>query len=128
MTFLHVVEAHLQAPPTSCPTASLKAHTWNAAPTVPRSLLSAAMADLFETAVEEVKVLRTQPKYEEMKELYALYKQATIGDVNFDRPGVFNPTGRGKWDVWNRKKGMTQDEAKVAYVDLVEALKAKYGM
>ncbi|XP_061840964.1 acyl-CoA-binding protein-like isoform X1 [Nerophis lumbriciformis] len=86
------------------------------------------MTDLFEKAVEEVKVLRTQPKYEEMKELYALYKQATNGDVNFDRPGVFNVTGRGKWDVWNLKKGMTKDEAKAAYVDLVEKLKAKYGM
>ncbi len=27
---------------------------------------------------------------EELKEIYALYKQATVGDVNIDRPGMLD--------------------------------------
>ena len=28
---------------------------------------------------------------------YGLYKQATVGDVTTDRPGMFSPTDRAKW-------------------------------
>lgn len=54
-----------------------------------------------------------------MLELYALYKQATIGDVTGDRPGVLDLRGRAKYDAWARRKGMTKDAAMQAYVELV---------
>merc|ERR1719225_670697 len=31
--------------------------------------------------------------------------------------------GKAKWDAWNGKKGMSQDEAKQKYVDLANSSK-----
>ena len=59
---------------------------------------------------------------EEKLEFYALFKQGTVGDINTDRPGMFDPKGRAKWDAWDGKKGMSQDDAKSAYVELVKEL------
>lgn len=36
----------------------------------------------FQKAAEEAKVLKKSPDNTELGELYALYKQATVGDVN----------------------------------------------
>ena len=54
-----------------------------------------------------------------MLDLYALYKQATVGDVTGDRPGMLDLRGRAKYDAWGKRKGMTRDAAMQAYVDLV---------
>jgi len=86
------------------------------------------MTESFEKAVEEVKILKQRPNREELTALYGLYKQGTAGDVNIDRPGMFDVIGRGKWDAWNEKKGLSKEEAMATYVDLVEKLKAKYGI
>jgi diazepam-binding inhibitor (GABA receptor modulator, acyl-CoA-binding protein) len=55
-----------------------------------------------------------------MLELYALYKQATTGDVAGDRPGMLDIRGRAKYDAWAKRKGMTKDAAMTAYVALVD--------
>ncbi|XP_054915637.1 acyl-CoA-binding protein-like [Poeciliopsis prolifica] len=86
------------------------------------------MSEAFEKAAEEVKVLRQRPDNGEMSSIYGLYKQATIGDVNMERPGMLDFAGKAKWDAWNAKKGLSKEEAMVAYVELVEKLKEKYGM
>lgn len=54
-----------------------------------------------------------------MLELYALYKQATSGDVSGNRPGMLDLRGRAKYDAWAKRKGMAKDAAMQAYVDLV---------
>ena len=59
---------------------------------------------------------------EKKLEIYALYKQATVGDVNTDRPGMFDQKGRAKWDAWSGKKGMGSEEAKQAYIEIGEAV------
>jgi len=43
----------------------------------------------FKKATDDVsnKVKQTLSQ-EELKEIYALYKQATVGDVNIDKPGM----------------------------------------
>ena len=33
---------------------------------------------------------------------------------------MFDPKGRAKWDAWESKKGMSQDDAKEAYVKYVK--------
>ena len=53
-------------------------------------------------------------------EIYGLFKQATVGDVNTSRPGMLDFKGKAKWDAWEAKKGMSSDDAKAAYVDLVK--------
>uniref|UniRef100_A0A7S0WQC6 ACB domain-containing protein n=1 Tax=Chlamydomonas leiostraca TaxID=1034604 RepID=A0A7S0WQC6_9CHLO len=63
---------------------------------------------------------------DEKLELYALFKQSTVGDCNTSRPGIFDQKGRYKWDAWDKKKGLSQEDAKKAYIELVNTLKAKY--
>ena len=58
-----------------------------------------------------------------MLKLYALYKQATVGDVQGNRPGFSDFIARAKYDAWTKSKGMTQAAAMQAYVDFVEKLK-----
>jgi diazepam-binding inhibitor (GABA receptor modulator, acyl-CoA-binding protein) len=53
-------------------------------------------------------------------DLYALYKQATAGDVSGGRPGMLDLRGRAKYDAWARHKGLTADAAMTAYVALVD--------
>nr|XP_057908346.1 acyl-CoA-binding protein-like [Doryrhamphus excisus] len=89
---------------------------------------SAVMTTQFNKAVEEVKVLKTRPNRGELTELYGLYKQATVGDVNTEGPGFLDFAGKAKWDAWNAKKGLSKDDAMAAYVELVERLKAQYGI
>ena len=57
---------------------------------------------------------------EEKLEFYGLFKQATVGDVNTERPGMFDPKGKAKWDAWKAKEGMSSDDAKAAYVALTQ--------
>jgi acyl-CoA-binding protein len=54
-----------------------------------------------------------------MLDLYAFYKQATIGNATGDRPGMLDVKGRAKYDAWAKKKGMSKDAAMQAYIDLV---------
>ena len=77
----------------------------------------------FEQAVADSKNLSERPDNMTMLKIYALYKQASAGDVDGKRPGFTDMVGRAKWDAWNELKGQTPDEAKQAYVDLIEDLK-----
>ncbi len=77
----------------------------------------------FEQAVADSKNLSERPDNMTMLKIYALYKQASAGDVDGKRPGFTDMVGRAKWDAWNELKGQTADEAKQAYIDLVEDLK-----
>ncbi len=84
------------------------------------------MADLkaaFEKAVAESKQLPEKPDNMTLLKIYALYKQATEGDVEGKRPGFTDMVGRAKYDAWAAIKGTSGDEAKQQYVDLIESLK-----
>lgn len=88
------------------------------------------MSDLqtqFETAAQEVQTLSRRPDDQTMLKLYALYKQATSGDVQGSRPGFMDMAGRFKYDAWAKLKGTAQESAMQQYVDFVGQLKAKYG-
>jgi acyl-CoA-binding protein len=85
------------------------------------------MADLkklFEQAVAESKSLPDKPDNMTLLKIYALYKQASGGDVEGKRPGFTDMVGRAKWDAWSALKGKSTDEAMQEYVDLIESLKA----
>ena len=102
----------------------------------------------FEAAAELIKnkVNKTLSD-DELKEIYALYKQATCGDINIDKPGMmdikqvdiknkldlniklFNHCrGCAKWEAWNSKKGVSSEEAKQQYIEMVEKMKEKHGI
>ncbi|KAK4876424.1 hypothetical protein RN001_012846 [Aquatica leii] len=82
----------------------------------------------FLKAAEDVKKLKTSPSNEELLEIYALYKQATVGDNNTDRPGLLDMKGKAKWDAWTGKKGLEQDKAKELYIAKVQSLIADIGI
>jgi len=79
------------------------------------------LKDQFETTIEKAKSLPTQSN-DTLLELYGLFKQATKGDVQGDRPGGFDFRGAAKYDAWSKRSGMSADEAMQAYVDLVDGL------
>jgi len=84
------------------------------------------MADLkasFDKAVADSKKLPEKPDNATLLQLYALYKQASEGDVDGKRPGFTDMVGRAKWDAWNAVKGKDAKAAMQEYVDLIESLK-----
>jgi acyl-CoA-binding protein len=84
------------------------------------------MSDLkarFEQAVAESKTLPEKPDNMTLLKIYALYKQATAGDVEGKRPGFTDLVGRAKWDALNEAKGKSGDDAMSEYIDLIESLK-----
>jgi len=86
------------------------------------------MSAEFNKAAEEVKNLKEQPAQDDMLKIYALYKQATVGDVNTDRPGMLDFKGKAKWDAWEKEKGKAKDVAEKEYIAFVEQMKTKYGV
>lgn len=83
-----------------------------------------ALTDDFKAAQDRVKQLKTRPSNDTLLELYSLYKQGTEGDAQGKRPGMFDLTGRAKFDAWTHRKGMSRDAAMQAYVALVDRLVA----
>lgn len=86
-----------------------------------------ALSDDFAAAQVRVKQLSKTPDASELLELYALFKQGTLGDVQGERPGMLDFKGRAKYDAWAGKKGTGKDAAMQGYVDLVAKLSTKYG-
>jgi len=76
----------------------------------------------FEDAKKRVMELPEKPGNEVMLELYALNKQATIGDLNVDKPAMFDFVAAAKYNAWNAMKGITQEDAQQKYIDYVEGL------
>ena len=67
--------------------------------------------------LKEQKSFKTTPGTDDLKRIYGLFKQATIGDVNTTRPGMFDFEGKAKWDAWESFKGVSQEAAKQQYVE-----------
>ena len=84
------------------------------------------MTDLetrFDAAVADSKRLPEKPDNATLLRLYALFKQASGGDADGERPGFSDFIGRAKWDAWQALSGTSREAAMQAYVDLVESLK-----
>ncbi|MBK7053337.1 MAG: acyl-CoA-binding protein [Rhodoferax sp.] len=83
------------------------------------------MSDLkkkFEAAAAHSKNLSERPDNNTMLKLYALYKQASVGDNTEKKPGFTDMVGRAKWDAWNGLKGTANKDAMQQYIDLVASL------
>jgi diazepam-binding inhibitor (GABA receptor modulator, acyl-CoA-binding protein) len=88
------------------------------------------MSDLkaqFEQAAQAVQQLPQRPDNQTLLQLYALYKQASSGDVSGARPGILDMTGRLKYDAWAKLKGTSNEQAMADYVALVSRLQAQAG-
>ena len=84
------------------------------------------MADLksrFDQAMADSKSLPEKPDNMTLLKIYALYKQASRGDADGERPAFADMVGRAKWDAWDGLKGKSTDDAMQDYIDLIESLK-----
>jgi diazepam-binding inhibitor (GABA receptor modulating acyl-CoA-binding protein) len=77
----------------------------------------------FEDAVANSKSLSERPDNSTLLKIYALYKQATVGDNTEKKPGFSDMVGRAKWDAWAGFKGTDQTAAMEQYVALIESLR-----
>lgn len=78
----------------------------------------------FQRAAEDVKRLPERPDNDTLLKLYALYKQATDGDVNGPKPGFFDFVNTAKYEAWSRLRGMRTHDAQQKYIELVRQLGA----
>ena len=79
----------------------------------------------FEQASIAAKSLPERPDNDTLLQLYALYKQGSAGDVSVAKPGFFDFVATAKYGAWENIKGLSQDDAKNQYIDLVQNLGGK---
>lgn len=77
----------------------------------------------FEQAVADSKNLPERPDNMTLLKLYGLFKQASAGDADGERPGFTDMIGRAKYDAWDALKGASREDAMQQYVDLIAELK-----
>ncbi|KAM8978941.1 acyl-CoA-binding domain-containing protein 7 [Antechinus flavipes] len=82
----------------------------------------------FHNAAEDVRKLKTRPNDEELKDLYGLYKQSIVGDIDIECPGMLDLKGKAKWEAWNLQKGLSKEDAMSAYISKAKELIEKYGI
>ena len=51
--------------------------------------------------------------------MYGCYKKVHVGDVQGDRPGMFSPVARQKWDGWKEASALSEEEAMKKYIAIV---------
>lgn len=76
----------------------------------------------FEQAQQDVNTLSKRPGNDDLLELYALFKQASAGDVSGSAPSMFNLTARLKYDAWAKLKGISSADAEQRYIAKVQGL------
>jgi acyl-CoA-binding protein len=84
------------------------------------------MSDLnsrFEAAQANSRLLSERPDNPTLLKIYGLFKQATEGDNAAKRPSFSDVVGRAKWEAWSANKGVSGDDAKQKYIDLIESLR-----
>jgi len=76
----------------------------------------------FAVARKKVEELYTRMDNATIRKVYAYYKQATVGDISGKRPGALRFRDRVKYDAWSSISGMSKQEARDAYIELVQNL------
>ena len=80
------------------------------------------LKEAFENAVARSGTLTEKPSNDVLLKMYGLYKQATEGDVQGDRPGGFDFKAIAKYEAWANQAGKSKEEAMQEYIDLIASL------
>ncbi|HUR40216.1 MAG TPA: acyl-CoA-binding protein [Verrucomicrobiae bacterium] len=84
----------------------------------------------FDATVEKVRAAPgagpMKPSNEMKLKMYALYRQATDGDVQGKRPGMMDVVNRFKFDAWATLQGTSREDAMRRYIAEVEAIEQKF--
>lgn len=82
------------------------------------------LKEQFEQAAADSKNLPEKPGNDVLLQLYSLYKQGSIGDVNTEPPSnPFDFVAKAKYHAWEALKGKSAADAMTEYVALVNKLK-----
>ncbi|MDO5057404.1 MAG: acyl-CoA-binding protein [Lautropia sp.] len=87
-----------------------------------------SLEDNFRKAQQEVRDLPTPLDRIQQLRLYALFMQATVGDVSGRRPGFSDLEGRSRWDAWLAVAGIGREEAMREYIAEVARLRSRRGV
>ncbi|XP_066431361.1 acyl-CoA-binding protein-like isoform X3 [Eleutherodactylus coqui] len=77
-----------------------------------------------EWAKNILKHLKCLPPEKVKVRIYALYQQATVGDINTDRP-INDLIKQLQHDAWAELKGTSKSDAGEKYIELAEELRLK---
>lgn len=88
---------------------------------------SDSIDDQFTKAQSLLVKLEVMPSKDEILQVYGLYKQSTVGDININKPAMFSfdLKAKAKYNAWKKLKGTDKLEAKKQYVALVLNLHKK---
>lgn len=76
----------------------------------------------FEKASDHLRCLVPRLDSGQLLGFYALYKQATVGPCNAQRPTWYQMEAKHKWEAWNNLGNMSREVAMVNYVRAIEKL------
>lgn len=79
-----------------------------------------SLEEEFQQAAEAIKPV-TGLSNDQKLELYAYYKQATVGDNETAKPGFLDITGKSKWEAWKKVAGTSKEDAMKKYIELVKS-------
>ena len=82
-----------------------------------------SLQEQFDQAQADSKNLPERPDNMTLLKMYALFKQASLGDASGERPGFTDMVARAKFDAWDGLKGSSREEAMQQYIDLIDELK-----
>jgi len=85
--------------------------------------LSPELQLAFDRAVAQSKQLPQRPDNPTLLQLYALFKQASEGDVDGERPGALDFVAAAKWNARDALRGVSAAEAARRYIALVDGLR-----
>jgi acyl-CoA-binding protein len=80
------------------------------------------LEEQFEETSKRVHTLSQRPSNDILLDLYSYHKQASLGDVHGEKPGMFDFINAAKYNAWASKKGLTREQAMQHYVDMVNSL------
>uniref|UniRef100_A0A6B0VB39 Putative enoyl-coa hydratase/isomerase n=1 Tax=Ixodes ricinus TaxID=34613 RepID=A0A6B0VB39_IXORI len=90
-----------------------------------RPFSAASPAEKFNQAVKDLNNVPQEPSNDVKLQLYALFKQATVGKCNVAKPDTFDFVGKAKWDAWNNLGDTSQEDAQNEYAAIVTKLTGK---
>lgn len=73
--------------------------------------------DRFNLAANYIQTNHSKFSKQELLVFYANFKQATVGNCEVGRPGIFKLQDRAKWDAWNNLQNIDHDSAKASYIE-----------
>ena len=88
------------------------------------TLTNEELNTLFQKKSEEIKKIE-EVSNEDKLILYKYYKQSTTGNINIEKPGFLDFTGKAKYKASEEVKDMTKDLCMKKYIQKVNELVTK---